>query len=100
MNEQNLQPFKAGEDRAVKAGRKGGVASGEARRGRFRELLLAELDSVETWIPSAPKGMTRRAFLARRLVNAAASGNLKAMQLVLKLAGEDGAETGEDAQTA
>ncbi len=100
MNEQNLTPFKAGECRAVEAGRKGGIASGEARKGRFRELLLAELDSVETYAPGAPKGMTRRAFLARKLVNSAAFGNLKAMQLVLKLAGEDGAESGEDVQTA
>ena len=99
MNSGNLAPFRAGEDRAKVAGRKGGVASGKARRERFRELLLAELDSVETCAPAAPKGMTRRAYLARRLVNAAAMGNLKALQLVLKLAGEDGTEAGEEAQT-
>jgi len=99
MNSENLTPFGKGEDRAKAAGRKGGVASGKARRERFRELLLAELDRVETFAPAAPKGMTRRAYLAQRLVNAAAMGNLKALQLVLKLTGEDGAEA-EEAQTA
>lgn len=90
MNESNLKPFQKGEARAREAGRTGGVASGEARRERFRELLLAELDSEETDVFNKTIGISRRGWLVRKLVNKASHGDLKAIQLVLKLAGEDG----------
>ena len=90
MNDSNLKPFQKGEARAREAGRTGGIASGEARRERFKELLLAELDSEEVDTFKGPRGMSRRKWLVHRLVDKAAFGDLKAMQMVLKLTGEDG----------
>ena len=100
MNESNLKPFQKGEARARDAGRKGGVASGEVRRERFKELLLAELDSEEVDSFHGPRGMSRRRWLVRRLVNKAAFGDLKAIQMVLKLTGEDGEERGQSVSEA
>ena len=110
MNEQgmkNLRPFKAGEDRAKEAGRKGGIASGEAKRERFRQLLLAELDGeAKVFIPPKddfpslesifdkghyePAGYSVRASLAKALIAKAEAGDLKALGMVLRLTeGED-----------
>lgn len=38
MNEQNLRPFRAGEQRARDAGRRGGIASGKARQERRERI--------------------------------------------------------------
>ena len=105
MNEQNLQPFKAGDARTVEAGRKGGVASGVARRESTRALLLAELDREHTYMPAAedgglfsmdftekPAGYSRRVAMVKRLVSMAVNGDLKAVKMVLDLT-----EGGEDA---
>lgn len=114
MNEQNLKPFKAGEDRAKEAGRRGGVASGEAKRERFRQLLLAELDAEATRrVPPQkdalgltplfeeerlePAGYTVRAALAKALIAKAEAGDLKALDMVLRLTE---AGDGEDAGAA
>lgn len=93
MNESNLKSFQKGEERARKAGRKGGVASGEARRERVRDLLQAELDREHENMLGAGMGLSRRAKMVQKLVDKAASGDMKALQLVLKLTGEDGAES-------
>lgn len=110
----NLTPFKAGEQRAVEAGRKGGIASGEAKREKFRQLLLHELDAPATryvppqkdeygLIPLDDEGhyetcnFTVRAKLAKTLVARAQEGDLKALSLVLRLTEDEGVEDGEDA---
>ena len=113
MQHPNLTPFQKGEDRARDAGRKGGIASGEAKRERFRQLLLAELDKEAVRLvpppeilpgcPSpfaeaeyVPAGHTVRAKLAKALIAKAEAGDLKALALVLKLTeggGDD--DTGE-----
>ena len=102
MNEQNLTPFKAGEARAVEAGRKGGVASGESKRAKFRTLLLGELDKeASIYIPPEEDdlgltmigdkghieraGYSKRAQLAKMLVGKALEGDLKALDMVLRL---------------
>lgn len=97
MNDQNLKPFRAGEARAVEAGKKGGVASGEARRESTRALLLAELDREHTYTPAAedgmfsldfsekPAGYSRRVAMVKRLVSMAVGGDLKAVKMVLDL---------------
>lgn len=104
MNDQNLKPFKAGESRAVEAGRKGGVASGEARRESTRALLLAELDREHTYTPAMedgsfsfdftekPAGYSRRVAMVKKLVGMAVNGDLKAVKMVIDLT-----EGGDDA---
>jgi hypothetical protein len=51
MNEQNLRPFTSDQNReeARKNGKKGGIASGKARRERrkFREELLLALETIK-----------------------------------------------------
>lgn len=108
MNSKNLQPFRKGESRAREAGRAGGIASGEAKRERFRALLLAELDAeAQKYIPPAenelgipinvfdkghyePAGYSVRAKLVKQLVAKAEAGDLKALAMVMALAeGED-----------
>lgn len=112
MNEQglqNLRPFRKGEGRAKEAGRKGGIASGEAKRERFRQLLLAELDG-EAQVFIAPKddfpslgsifdkghyepaGYSVRAKLAKALIAKAEAGDLKALDMVLRLTEGEEAE--------
>lgn len=102
MNKENLKPFQRGEQRAVEAGRRGGVASGEAKRERFRALLLAELDAEATRrVPPQkdalgltplfeeeriePAGYSVRAKLAKALIAKAEAGDLKALDMVLRL---------------
>lgn len=114
MNEQglqNLRPFQKGEGRAKEAGRKGGIASGEAKRERFRQLLLAELDGeAKVFIPppSIPMsaedildeghyeaaGYSVRASLAKALIAKAQEGDLKALDMVLRLT--EGGDTPEE----
>jgi len=106
MNEQNLKPFKAGEDRAKEAGRKGGVASGESKREKFRTLLLGELDK-DAYIYVPPKkddlgltmigdeghmeraGYSKRAQLVKILIAKAQEGDLKALDMVLRLSEDE-----------
>lgn len=104
MNAENLKPFKAGESRAVEAGRKGGIASGESRRETTRALLLAELDREHTYTPAMedgsfsfdftekPAGFSRRVAMVRKLVSMAVGGDLKAVKMVIDLT-----EGGDDA---
>lgn len=105
----NLTPFKPGEQRAKEAGRKGGIASGEAKRERFRQLLIAELDSeAQRFIPPQkdelgltmlgddghcePAGYTVRAKLAKTLIAKAQEGDLKALGMILRLTEGEGAD--------
>lgn len=116
MNEKNLQPFRKGEVRAREAGRAGGIASGEAKRERFRALLLAELDAEATkYVPPQkdelgliplfdeghfePAGYSVRAKLVKQLVAKAESGDLKALAMVMALAESDEDETESEAQS-
>lgn len=102
MNEENLKPFQKGESRAKEAGRKGGVASGESKREKFRTLLLGELDK-DAYIYIPPEkddlgltmigdeghmeraGYSKRAQLAKVLIGKALEGDLKALDMVLRL---------------
>ncbi len=103
----NLTPFQKGEQRAVEAGRKGGVASGEARRESTRALLLAELDKEHTCTPASedgvfsldfrevPAGYSRRVAMVKRLVSMAVGGDLRAVKMVIDITeGEDGEDAG------
>lgn len=106
MNDSNLTPFKAGEARTVEAGRKGGIASGEARRESTRALLLAELDKEHTYTPAMedgsfsfdftekPAGYSRRVAMVKKLVSMAVLGDLKAVKMVIDLTEGDDAGAG------
>lgn len=105
----NLTPFRPGEQRAKEAGRKGGIASGEAKRERLRTLLLAELDAEATrYVPPQKNelgltmlfdeghyeaaGYTVRAKLAKTLIAKAQEGDLKALAMILRLTEGEGAD--------
>lgn len=107
MNSKNLQPFRKGESRAREAGRAGGIASGEAKREKFRQLLLHELDAPATryvppqkdeygLIPLDDEGhyetcsYSVRASLTKALICKAQEGDLRALDMILRLTeGED-----------
>ena len=86
MNEQNLRKLTSSEAREI--GKKGGEASGRARREKrtMKQLLEIALSMMVT----NKKGETasRKEVIAIQLVNKAASGDLKAMDLLTKLIGE------------
>lgn len=86
MNE-NLKPFRKGEERARDAGRKGGIASGISRRESLRELLLAELDQEHTGLFGSC-GYSHRAAIAKALVEKAAGGDMRAVNLILQIEGD------------
>lgn len=73
-------------------GRKGGIASGEARRRRkqLREDLLVMLDEEVEFKTKDGQTVkaTVQAGVARKLIKQASEGNLKAIELMAKLTGE------------
>ena len=83
MNQENLTPFTSETGRA--AGRKGGIASAEAKRKRkqIKEYIdiILEDDTGEPVISNAE-------MIAVQMVNQAKKGNLKAIRLLLQLLGE------------
>ena len=74
-NEQNLIPFTSDQSReeAAKNGRKGGLASGAARRERatLRAVLLEELDEKDE-----RTGLTRRQLIIKKAMANHAKGKL------------------------
>ena len=86
MNEQNLRKLTTSEAREI--GKKGGKASGKVRREKrtMKQLLEIALSLMVT----NKKGDTasRKEVIAMQLVNRAASGDLKAIDLLTKLIGE------------
>lgn len=74
-NEQNLIPFTSDQSReeAAKNGRKGGLASGAARRERatLRAVLMEELDEKDE-----RTGLTRRQLLIKKAMANHAKGKL------------------------
>jgi len=89
MNEQNLIPNSQRSPNEVREnGRKGGIKSGRVRREKrtMKQLLEIALSMMVT----NKKGETasRKEVIAVQLVNKAASGDLRAMDLLTKLIGE------------
>lgn len=105
-NEQNLVPFTTNQSReeAVKNGRKGGKASGKARRRKadFRKtlnlLLTAEIDNEE-WKPvleSLGVECTLESALLMAQINEAMRGNTKAAYFVAQYAGQNAQTAADD----
>ena len=97
-NEQNLIPFTSEQSReeAVRNGRKGGKASGEARRRKadFRKtlnmLLTAEIDNEE-WRPvldALGAECTLESALNMAMIKEGLAGNVKAYEAIAKYAGQ------------
>lgn len=87
-NEQNLRPIELTHEEAVKNGRKGGVASGEARRKKklmreaFEELLEKQYtDSQGTSIDGT-------SALAAKVFKQAMDGDLKAFEIIRDTTGQ------------
>ena len=105
-NEQNLVPFTTNQSReeAVKNGRKGGKASGRARRRKadFRKtlnlLLTAEIDNEE-WKPvleSLGVECTLESALLMAQIKEAMRGNTKAAYFVGQYAGQNAQTAADD----
>ena len=88
-NEKNLEPFQPGSEKAKENGKKGGVASGIARRENkaLREIIQQALERVEENEENPEKlTLMERAALAQ--VRNAVNGDLKAFEMVMRIAGE------------
>ena len=105
-NEQNLVPVTTNQSReeAVKNGRKGGKASGRARRRKadFRKtlnlLLTAEIDNEE-WKPvleSLGVECTLESALLMAQIKEAMRGNTKAAYFVAQYAGQNAQTAADD----
>lgn len=82
--EDNLTPYKPGEDRAVENGRKGGIASGETRKERatMKKTLEMLLDQKNN------KGKTYRDLTTLGLIKGAIDGKAENYRIILNLLGE------------
>jgi len=97
-NEKNLKPFTSKE--ASENGRKGGIASGKAKRQKklFKQLMNSYLESEESNLDNwnelsmagfEPEEITNKAVIIKRLVDQAKTGDVQAVKLVLSIVGED-----------
>lgn len=87
-NEQNLRPIELTHEEAVKNGRKGGVASGEARKKKrlmreaFEELLAREYHDA------SGKTLDGTELLALKVFKQAMDGDLKAFEIIRDTTGQ------------
>jgi len=99
-NEQNLIPFTSDQNReeAKKNGRKGGIASGEARRRRkamrevFDEILSREYDAEDGGKVTAVEVMGMKVF------QKAMDGDLRAVEFIRDTVGEKPVEKVESVE--
>ena len=111
-NEENLVPFTSEQSReeAVKNGRKGGIASGIARRQsadirkRLREIVNMPLNDgdikdIKTLADAKGANLSISDAIVVKLVTMALSGNIKAMNKVTELLGNDPTEAQEAPQS-
>lgn len=86
-NEKNLKPIRS-ENEAREKGRKGGIASGEARRRKktLREALQILMDS--DLVGEDGKVMSGAEAMAARVFQAALKGDWKAWELARDTAGQ------------
>lgn len=99
MNERNL--IVPSSDEARKNGRKGGIKSGETRRRKaamrttMRQLLSLPVQDMDTWNALSEMGVepgqmdNQTALLAAVLIRGIRTGDVKAMQAIAAVIGED-----------
>ena len=82
-NVQNLKPIKQSNEEAMKNGRKGGIASGKARREKImlrdllEEALLQKTDTGNRYVD-----------ITRALIDKADSGDVKAYEVIRDTLGQ------------
>ena len=107
-NEQNLKPFTSDQDReeAAKNGRKGGIASGEARRRKreakeIMEIFLSmqikdgkgsDIEGIRNFMDMPGKNITVEEAMHLKVVQKALKGDLNAYDRALAIVGEKPAE--------
>lgn len=90
-NEQNLKPFTSDQSReeAAENGRKGGIASGEARRQK-RDLRRAlEILLEKDYTDKKGKTMSGAEAITTKLFEQAMKGNVKAFETIRSTVGQD-----------
>lgn len=99
MNERNL--IVPSSEEARKNGRKGGIKSGETRRRKaamrttMRQLLALPVQDMDTWNALSEMGVepgqmdNQTALLAAVLIRGIRTGDVKAMQAIAAVIGED-----------
>lgn len=99
-NEQNLRPIELTHEEAVKNGRKGGVASGEARRKKklMREAFEELLEKQYTDSQGTPIDGT--SALAAKVFKQAMDGDLKAFEIIRDTTGQKPVERVETVEIA
>ena len=88
-NEQNLKPRELTTEEATIMGRKGGIASGEARRQKatMRETLKMMLEDIPIDDDNKSK-LTNRQLATLGLINGARCGNANNYKTILETIGE------------
>lgn len=91
--------LKNNREEARAMGQVGGVASGEAKRRRksYRELLMIK-DQEVGGHDKEGNAITKQSLMLDSLMHKAADGDVKAMELVLQIAGEAGQVSQQSAQ--
>lgn len=93
-NEQNLHPFQKGRssEEAVRNGRKGGKASGKARKDRkmFKDAIIAVLSEPLTDKAGNPhpSGMNVQEAMIRGVIGRAIKGDPRALEVIRDTIGE------------
>lgn len=107
MNEQNLTPVKSTSE-ARERGRNGGIASGKARREKkaikdIVELVLqmplqngkkTSVESIKNLASAKGQNISVQEALVLKLTQKALSGDIKALRLLLEMAGQDPTQNG------
>lgn len=111
-NEENLIPFTSDQSReeAVRNGRKGGIESGKVRRQnadlrkRLREMVnmplrAGDIDEIQTLADAKNANLSISDALLAKLVVMALGGNIKAMNTLMGMLGNDPKEEQEAPQS-
>ena len=90
-NEQNLKPFTSEQSReeAAKNGKKGGVASGKARRDKKNLRQALEMLLEKDFKDKAGNSMTGTEAITAKLFEQAMKGNVKAFETIRATVGQD-----------
>lgn len=95
MNNQNLHPLVAGEERTRESGRKGGIASGKVKKERklWRDIFIAlmsspvvqkkQLAEIREKFKNLGRKVTFQELLAIKVFQLAMRGDLKAAELII-----------------
>ena len=111
-NEQNLKPFTSEQSReeAVKNGKKGGIASGEARKKKkaikdIAELIMnmplkegkaSSVNDIQNLASAQGKNISVQEALVLKLTQKALKGDIQSMRMLFEIAGQDPSQSGNE----